>query len=73
MFTPSQVTKQYGTYTATPAKKTTSAIIEVKIGKSLLFQVNRLNIARDTSIETRPKNSSQKFEFFIPSITLTLT
>ena len=44
-FTPSQVTKQYGTYMASPAKKTTSAIIEVKIDKSLQFQVNRLNIA----------------------------
>ena len=42
--TPSQVTKQYGTYTASQAKKTTSAIIEVKIDKSLQFQVNRLNI-----------------------------
>ena len=39
-FTPSQVTKQYGAYTASPAKKTTSAIIEVKIDKSLQFQVN---------------------------------
>ena len=44
-FTPSQVTKQYGIYTASPAKKTTSAIIEVKIDKSLQFQVNWLNIA----------------------------
>ena len=43
-FTPSQVTKQYGAYTASPATKTTSAIIEVKIYKSLQFQVNRLNI-----------------------------
>ena len=45
MFTPSQVMNQYGAYTASPAKKTTSAIIEVKIDKSLQFQVNRLNIA----------------------------
>ena len=45
MFTPSQVTKQYGAYTASPAKKTASAIIEVKIDKRLQFQVNRLNIA----------------------------
>ena len=44
-FTPSQVMKQYGAYTASPAKKTTSAIIEGKIDKSLQFQVNRLNIA----------------------------
>ena len=44
-FTPIQVTKQYGADTASPAKKTTSAIIEVKIDKSLQFQVNRLNIA----------------------------
>ena len=36
-FTPSQVTKQYGAYTASPAKKTTSAIIEVKIDKRLQF------------------------------------
>ena len=72
MFTPSQVTRQYDAYTATPANKTTPATIEVKIDKSLQFQVNRLNIARDTSIKWRPKISSQKFEFFIPSITLTL-
>ena len=39
-------------YTASPAKKTTSAIIEVKIDKSHQFQVNRLNIARVTSITT---------------------
>ena len=57
----SQVTKQYGVYTACPAKKTTSTIIEVKIEKSLQFQVNWLNIARDTSIRGRPKNSSQNF------------
>ena len=37
MFTPSQATKQYGAYTASPAKKATSAIIEVKIDKSLQF------------------------------------
>ena len=36
-FTPSQVTKQYSAYTASPAKKTTSAIIEVRIDKSLQF------------------------------------
>ena len=44
-FTPSQVTKQYGAYTASPARKTTTAINEVTIDKSLQFQVNRLNIA----------------------------
>ena len=44
-FTPSQVMKQYGAYTAFPAKYTTAASIEVKIDKSLPFQVNRLNIA----------------------------
>ena len=47
------------------AKQTTSAIIEVKIDKRLQFQANRLNIARVTSIETRPKNSSQNFEFLV--------
>ena len=36
-FTPSKVTKQYGAYTASPSKKTTSAIIEVKNDKSLQF------------------------------------
>ena len=67
MFTPSQVMKQYGAYTASPATKTTTAIIEVKIDKSLPFQVNRLNIARDTSIKARPKNSSQNLNFsFLP-------
>ena len=44
-FTPIQVTKQYGAYTASPAKKTTSAIIEVQIDKTFQFQVNWLNIA----------------------------
>ena len=44
-FAPSQVTKQYGAYTASPAKKTTSTIIKVTIDQSLQFQVNRLNIA----------------------------
>ena len=62
-FTPSQATKQYDTYTSSTAKKTITAIIEVKIDKSLQFQVNQFNIARDTSIKARPKNSSQNFEF----------
>ena len=44
-FTLSQVTKQYGAYTASPVKKTTSATIEVTIDKNLQYQVNRLNIA----------------------------
>ena len=51
----SQVTKQYGAYTASPAEKITSALIEVKIDKSLQFQVNWLNISRDISIKARPK------------------
>ena len=51
--------KQYGTYTASPAKETPPAIIEVKIEQSLQVQVNRLIIARDTSIKARPKISSQ--------------
>ena len=63
MFTLSQVTKQHGAYTVSPAKQTTSAIIEVKIDKCLQFQVNRLNIARDTSIKARPKNASQNLNF----------
>ena len=62
-FTPNQVTSSYGSYTTSPATKITSAFIENMIDKSLQFQVNRLNIARDTSIETRPKNSFQNFEF----------
>ena len=62
-----QVTEQYGSYTASPAKKTTSAIIEVKIDKRLQLQVNQMNIARDTSIKWRPKNSSQNMNFsFLP-------
>ena len=65
--------KQYGAYTASPAQKTTSAIIEVKIDMRLQFQVNQLNITRDTSIKARPKNSSQNLNFCIPSVTLTLT
>ena len=66
------MTKQYGAYTASPAKKTTSTILEVKIDKRLLFQVDWLNTARDTSVKAQPKNSSQNYEFFIPSTTLTL-
>ena len=54
-----QVTKQYGAYTASPATKTTSTILEVRIDKSLQFQVNWLHIARDTSIKAQTKNSSQ--------------
>ena len=66
-FTPSQVTNQYGGYMASPVKKTTLAIIEVKLNKSLQFQVNRLNVARDTSIKAWPKNSSQNLNFsFLP-------
>ena len=66
-FTPSQVTKQYGAYMASPAKKTITAIIAVKSDKSLQFQVNQLNIARDTSIKVQPKNSSQNLNFsFLP-------
>ena len=63
MFTPSQATKQYDAYSSSTAKKTTTAIIEVTIDKSLQFQVNQLNIARDTSIKARPKNSSQNLNF----------
>ena len=71
-FTPSQATKQYDVYTASPVKKTTSAIINVQIDKSLQFQVNRLSIARGTSVKAQPKKFIPQFEFFIPSITLTL-
>ena len=73
MFTPSQVTKQYGAYTASPVKKTTSPIIIVKIDKSLQFYVNRLNIERDTSIRARPKIHLEILNFSIPFVTLTLT
>ena len=51
-FTTNQVTSSYDTYTMTLATQTTSAIIEVKIDKSLQYHVNRLNIARVTSITT---------------------
>ena len=68
-----QVTNSYGSYTTSPATKITSAIIEGKIDKRLQFQVNRLNIARDTSIETRKKIHSKILNFYISSITLTLT
>ena len=63
--------KQYGAYTTSPSTKTTSTIIEVRIDKSLQFQVNWLNSSQDTSIKARPKNSSKTLNF-IPSITLTL-
>ena len=62
-FTLSQVTKQYGSCTASPAKKTTTAIIEVKIDTSLQFQVNWLNISRYTSIKAPPNKSSQNLNF----------
>ena len=63
----SQVTNQIGTYTAFPAKKTLSTIMEVPSDKRLQFQVNWLNIARDTSIKARTKNSSQILNFsFLP-------
>ena len=62
-FTPSQATKQYDAYTAPPATKTPTAIIDVKSDKRLQFHINRLNIARDTSIKVRPKNSSQTLNF----------
>ena len=63
----SQVTKQYGAYTASPATKTPSTIIEVRIDKSLQLQVNWLNIARDTSIKARPKIHLKTFGFlFLP-------
>ena len=55
-----------------PSKENYISDYIVKIDKSLQFQVNRLNIARDTSIKARPKNSSQNLNFCIPSITLTL-
>ena len=59
--------EQYGAYTPSPATKTTSAIIKVKTDKSLQFQVNRLSIARDTTIKARPKKSSQNLNFsFLP-------
>ena len=66
-FTPSQVTKQYGAYTVSPAKKTSSASIEVKIEKSLQFQVNRLNIASDTRVKAQPKIHLKILNFaFLP-------
>ena len=63
MFTPSQATNQYDAYTSSIVPKTTTAILEVTRDKSLQFQVNRLNISRDTSIKTQPKNSSQNLYF----------
>ena len=68
-----QVTNSYGCFTTSPATKITSAIIDVKIDKRLQFQVNRLNITRATSIETRTKLSFQNLNFYVPFITLTLT
>ena len=46
------VTSSYDTYTTALAMHITSATIEVKIDKSLQFQVNRLSIDRVTSITT---------------------
>ena len=50
--TMNHVTSSYDTYTTALATRTTSVTIEVKINKSLHFQVNRLNIYRVTSITT---------------------
>ena len=47
--------KQYGAYMASPATKTTSAILEVKIDKILQFQVNWISISRDTSVKAQPE------------------
>ena len=52
MFTTNQVTSSYDTYMMALATQTTSAIIEVKIDKCLQYHINRLNIARVTSITT---------------------
>ena len=51
-FTMNHVTSSYDTYTTALAPRITSVTIEVKIDKSLQFQVNRLNIHRVTSITT---------------------
>ena len=51
-FITNQVTSSYDTYTMASADQITSAAIEVKIDKSLQFQVNQLNTARVTSITT---------------------
>ena len=45
MFTTTQVTSSYDTYTMALATQTTSAIIEIKNDKSVQFQANWLNIA----------------------------
>ena len=50
--TTNHVTSSYGIYTMALATRTTSVTIEVKINKSLHFQVNRLSIHRVTSITT---------------------
>ena len=73
MFTVIQLTDSYGAYTATPAKKITKVIIEVKKDKSLQFQVNWLNIERDTSVRAQPKIHLKILNFSIPFVTLTLT
>ena len=54
-FTPIQVTRQYDAYTASPVTKTNLERIKVENKKSLQFQVNWLNIERDTSVKARPK------------------
>ena len=47
--------------------------MEVTIDKNLQYQVNRLNIAYDTSVKARPKIHLKIFKVCIPSVTLTLT
>ena len=59
-----QVMKQYGTYTASPAKKTTLTIREVTIDKSLQFHINWFNISRDTIIKARPKIHPKILNFY---------
>ena len=48
-------------------------IIEVENNKSLQFQINWLNIERDTSVRARPKLHLKILNFSIPFVTLTLT
>ena len=72
-FTLIQVTSQYDACTVSPVKKIIYAIIEVEIDKSLQFQVNWLNIERDTSVKARPKIHHKILNFCIPFVTLTLT
>ena len=56
-----------------PSEENYIVIIEVENNKRLQFQINWLNIERDTSVKARHKIHLKILNFHIPFVTLTLT